>query len=252
MSHEHAPGTRQSPVKIDYKCLHHDPNLKPLQFDHDPADCVEITNKGTTWSIKIKTDPATKLQGSHLPGTYRLAELHAHWGEGDCDGSEHMLGDDGYAAEIHLVHYDGKYKLIDDAKSHGDGLAVLGVFLKESQEDNPNLEPLIHALQRVPYKGQVTKFPNGLDLCKLLPRNRDFCTYHGSLTTPPYTECVIWTVLAHPIPISRRQLDVFRDLNAHDEQEKIATPVKIINNYRQCQDVGQRKILATFHPPNKF
>lgn len=56
-------------------------------------------------------------------------------------------------------------------------------------------------------------------------------TYPGSLTTPPYSECVIWTVLLEPIEVSKKQLDVLRAV----------TPA----NYRECQDLCHRKVLSS-------
>lgn len=33
-----------------------------------------------------------------------------------------------------------------------------------------------------------------------------YFTYHGSLTTEPFTECVIWIIFTNPFEISRRQV----------------------------------------------
>jgi len=242
--HQH----HQSPINIDLKHIHQDKFLQPVKFEHDHSDCIEITNKGTTWSIRLKENPKTKLTGSHLPGTYRLAEAHAHWGGKSNDGSEHLINDKAYAGEIHFVHYNESHGVIEAAKRHGDGLAVLGILLQESDADNPAFETLINALKKVQYKGQTTQLPNGLDLSKLLPSNKEFCTYCGSLTTPPYTECVVWTVFVHPVPISHRQLEVFRSLHAHAENESKDVPVNIVHNARTAQTVGDRKITASFPP----
>ena len=52
-----------------------------------------------------------------------------------------------------------------------------------------------------------------MDLAKLLPLQDeneplDFWRYEGSLTTPPLTESVIWTVLKKPIQISEGQVGI--------------------------------------------
>jgi carbonic anhydrase len=241
-------GQHQSPIDIDYQCVKYDSGLKPINFEHSSSDCLEVLNKGSTWSIKVKENPQTKLTGSHLPGTYRLLEIHAHWGEKSNDGSEHLIGNKAYASELHMVHYNEKYSTVDEAKKHCDGLAVLGVLFEEGPNDNPALEPLIQGLQKVQFKGQSTQFSHGFDLAKLLPHNKDFCTYSGSLTTPPYSECVVWTVFVHPVPVSHRQLQVFRTLCANDEHEKHEHSAKIINNARAAQTIGAREVRASFQP----
>jgi carbonic anhydrase len=35
-----------------------------------------------------------------------------------------------------------------------------------------------------------------------------YYTYHGSLTTPPFTECVIWIIFTKPIKVSRNQVNI--------------------------------------------
>ncbi|KHJ97802.1 hypothetical protein OESDEN_02214 [Oesophagostomum dentatum] len=62
-------------------------------------------------------------------------------------------------------------------------------------------------------------------------RQRDYVTYLGSLTTPPYSETVIWTVLTTPVEVSKEQLDIVR---------------KIVDaNYRECQQLCERTIRAS-------
>ena len=41
----------------------------------------------------------------------------------------------------------------------------------------------------------------------LIPENKTFYTYEGSLTTPPLLESVIWTVFRDPVTFSREQVN---------------------------------------------
>jgi carbonic anhydrase len=48
-----------------------------------------------------------------------------------------------------------------------------------------------------------------LELPVLLPADRRYYTYMGSLTTPPCSEGVQWVVMRHPVAVSQEQLDIF-------------------------------------------
>lgn len=67
---------------------------------------------------------------------FRFAQMHAHWGSNSHNGSEHLVGGLGYAAEIHIVHWNLKYGNIAEALKHGDGLLVLGIFVDVSLDHN--------------------------------------------------------------------------------------------------------------------
>ena len=51
-----------------------------------------------------------------------------------------------------------------------------------------------------------------IDLNQLLPAERGYYTYMGSLTTPPCSEGVLWMVMKKPVPISPEQLAIFARL----------------------------------------
>lgn len=40
------------------------------------------------------------ISAIHLPGTYRLKQIHCHWGDDAKNGSEHFVDGVGYAAEV--------------------------------------------------------------------------------------------------------------------------------------------------------
>jgi carbonic anhydrase len=51
-----------------------------------------------------------------------------------------------------------------------------------------------------------------IDLNALLPENRGYYTYMGSLTTPPCTEDVLWMVFKQPLQVSAEQVNIFSRL----------------------------------------
>ena len=59
--------------------------------------------------------------------------MHAHWGKAGGGGSEHTVDGVQYAAELHIVHWNTKYGDPSQAVDKPDGLAVLGMFLKEGE-----------------------------------------------------------------------------------------------------------------------
>jgi len=44
-----------------------------------------------------------KVTGGGLPGTYKLAQFHFHWGADDGKGSEHTVDSNAYPLEVRLI-----------------------------------------------------------------------------------------------------------------------------------------------------
>jgi carbonic anhydrase len=55
-----------------------------------------------------------------------------------------------------------------------------------------------------------------IDVTGLLPQDRGYYTFTGSLTTPPCTEDVTWFVLKAPKRISQSQADAFGKIYPDD------------------------------------
>lgn len=112
-------------------------------------------------------------------------------------GSEHTIGGLRYPAELHLVHQGVK----DQSK-----LAVLGVFLKQGQQ-NLALGPEVNILPKIVECGQKARLESGVKLIDKLPEcPSSFARYDGSLTTPPCSENVVWTVFTDPVDITGVQV----------------------------------------------
>lgn len=58
-------------------------------------------------------------------------------------------------------------------------------------------------------KSEITRdFKEEFSWIKKTALKQHYYTYHGSLTTPPFTECVIWIIFTKPIRISQKQVNI--------------------------------------------
>ncbi|VDP07039.1 unnamed protein product [Soboliphyme baturini] len=92
-------------------------------------------------------------------------------------GSEHTVNGAAFAGEVHLVHRHVKMNSRDKPLQDDEGYAVLAVFLKETDEDNPVLQPLIELIACIKHKNDFESFPTeGYDLTHLIPGR--YCRKH--------------------------------------------------------------------------
>ncbi|KFO77886.1 hypothetical protein N303_10626, partial [Cuculus canorus] len=236
-------GTRQSPINIQWRDSVYDPVLKPLKISYDPTTCLHIWNNG--YSFLVEFDDSTDksiIVGGPLENQYRLKQFHFHWGAINEWGSEHTVDSKFYPAELHLVHWNAVvYPTFEEAVMEGDGLAVIGVFLKLGAH-HEGLQAVVDALPAVKHKDTVIEF-DVFDPSCLLPSCPDYWTYAGSLTTPPLTESVTWIIKKQPIEVDENQLEAFRMLlfTSDGEEEK-----RMVDNFRPLQPLMNRTVRSSF------
>ncbi|GMT33165.1 hypothetical protein PFISCL1PPCAC_24462 [Pristionchus fissidentatus] len=220
---------RQSPIDIKTKKVVADPDkCSPLTIRFNHGDCVDVAvNDEGNWKVSVRPHSTSLIRGSHLTGTYRLLQFHAHWG-----GSEHLIDGKRFDAEIHFVYWNTRYYSMDEACKRGDGLAVLGVLVEKGAE-NTAFTQLLRQIEESNKLGKPVRIPISFDPTRLIPRSglSKYYTYLGGLTTPPYSECVVWTVMQTPITMSEAQLKTLSTLTTE--------------NWRECQRVHARKVYAT-------
>jgi len=97
---EAAGGNRQSPINIQSNEVAPDPKLSsnPLRWSY-PVQSSSIVNTGHGWKVNVEGEGSV-LEGGPLKDKYQLAQYHCHWGEHDLVGSEHLVDDQPYAAEV--------------------------------------------------------------------------------------------------------------------------------------------------------
>lgn len=196
-----------------------------------------IKNNGHSAQVEWNTTAIGEVphvSGGNLGVEFAFAQFHFHWGKNKNKGSEHTINGKIFPAELHLVHFNTKYKTIGDAVAQEDGLAVLGIMLKIAREDNEKLSPIIDGLSTITHSGRKETLATPFALSDLLPDDvTTFYRYSGSLTTPTCNEVVTWTVFEDPITISNNQIEEFRKLL--DDAEN-----PIVDNFRPAQPLKGR------------
>jgi len=136
---------------------------------------------------------------------YELQQFHFH------HPAEEEVNGRTFPLVAHLVH-----------KSTDGALAVVAVLLSDGSE-NAFIDEVWKYLP--PEQGREMA-PEGvsLDVSRLLPAEREYYTFAGSLTTPPCTEGVTWFVLKTAAQVSARQVAAFAKRYPHN-----ARPVQPLN-----------------------
>ena len=177
-------GVEQSPIDLTAVAMS---DLENIVFDYSET-AVNILNNGHT--IQVNYDEGSSIEIND--NTYNLLQFHFH------SPSEHAADGTLYPAEMHLVHADA------------DGnLAVVGVFIAEGAE-NAAFTPVWDNLPAEETEAIATgMMVNATDL---LPAEQTIYRYNGSLTTPPCSEGVLWSVMESPVEMSAAQISLFTDI----------------------------------------
>ncbi|MEO7338002.1 MAG: carbonic anhydrase family protein [Caldimonas sp.] len=177
-------GTRQSPINIEGGIK---VQLDPVAFDYRPG-AFRVIDNGHTVQVNIAPGSSIEVMGRR----FELVQFHFH------RPSEERIDGRQFDMVVHLVHKDLEGRL-----------AVVAVLLERG-----SAQPLIQSVwNNLPLeKGDEVAARTMLDPASLLPAERTYYTYMGSLTTPPCSEGVLWMVMKKPMPISAEQIGIFARL----------------------------------------
>ena len=179
-----AAGQRQSPIDLrDGIAV----DLEPIQFAYRPTP-FRVVDSGRNLQVAMYGG------GFNLLGkNFDLIRIQFHRpAEVTIDGKT-------FDMDAQLVH-----------KSEDGKLAIVTVLLEQGTE-NTLVQKVLNNLP-LEKGGEVAPPGQSLDVNVLLPVNRRYFTFMGSLTTPPCTEDVLWLVLSQPQQISPEQLLIFQRL----------------------------------------
>ncbi|MBK3331479.1 carbonic anhydrase family protein [Persephonella atlantica] len=185
-------GKNQSPVDLSRIV---EADLKKLQINYSSGG-NSVTNNGHT--IKVSYEPGSYIVVDGI--RFELKQFHFH------APSEHKVKGKSYPFEAHFVHADK------------DGnLAVIGVLFKEGKK-NPVIEKI---WKNLPETGKTVKLAHKVNAYDLLPEEKKYYRYSGSLTTPPCSEGVRWIVMKEEMELSKEQIQKFRELMGGDTNRPV-------------------------------
>lgn len=180
-----ASGRRQSPIDIRGGIA---VELEPVRFDYRHS-AFSVLDNGHTVLASVAPGNTIGVGGRR----FELQQLHFH------RPAEERIDGRGFDMSLHLVHRDA-----------GGRLAVVALLLERGAEAQPVVQRVWNDLPLE--QGVEQPASQALDLAALLPAERGYYTYMGSLTTPPCSEDVLWLVMRQPITVTQAQIDVFAHL----------------------------------------
>ena len=179
-----AAGSQQSPIDIVNPIKAQLPAIKIAW--HDKVET--IVNNGHT--IQLDVVPGSTLSLGN--DSYTLVQFHFH------HPSEHTIAGKPSAMEAHFVH-----------QSNSGELAVLGVMMKAGSA-NAVFKKIVETMPR--HAGAPVKADPKIDPHALIPSERGYYRYEGSLTTPPCSEVVNWLLLRESVQVAQADIDAFAKL----------------------------------------
>ncbi|SFV52907.1 Carbonic anhydrase [hydrothermal vent metagenome] len=199
-------GGSQSPININKDIIVETKGLAPINF-HYTTSAASVINNGHSVQVNIKPGSFIKIDGKE----FELKQFHFH------TPSENQIDGKNFPLEAHFVH---------QAK---DGtLAVVAVMFENGKEN-----AIINKIwKKMPHKAGE-KVACGLPaemINALLPKDKAYYRFDGSLTTPPCSEGVRWFVLKDYSEVSQDEVNEFLHTLHHP-------------NNRPVQPINARKVL---------
>ncbi|KAG4970588.1 hypothetical protein AAZX31_13G129000 [Glycine max] len=211
-------GKMQSPIDLSSHRVRVVPKLGELKKYYTPQNAT-IKNRGHDIELKWEDAGSININGTE----FFLHQCHWH------SPSEHTINGRRYDLELHMVHESKNIK----GKTK---FAVVGLFYKIGRPD-PVLKKLSKFIKTMVYGEE--KNIGVFDPSKIKLGGKKYYRYMGSLTVPPCTEGVIWTINKKIRTVSRAQVKLLREA-VHDHAEKNARPIQPINR-RGIQLYAQKR-----------
>jgi len=188
-----ARGVNQSPIDLTGLI---EAELDPITF-HYTGLATEVVNNGHTIQANYTSGSTIEVAGR----IFELKQFNFHV------PSENTINGESFPLEAHFVHV-----------AEDGSLAVIAVMYQIGEEN----ETLARLWKQMPAEvGKQTAMASQVRAEDLMPENRDYYRFNGSLTTPPCTEGVLWLVMKEPVTISQAQVDEFSHVMHHPNNRPV-------------------------------
>ncbi len=199
-------GGSQSPININKDIIIETKGLSPIDF-HYTTSAASVINNGHSVQVNVQSGSYIKIDGKE----FELKQFHFH------TPSENQIDGKNFPLEAHFVH-----------QAKDGSLAVVAVMFEDGKEN-----AIINKIWKKMPKKAGEKAACSLSAAMindLLPKEKAYYRFDGSLTTPPCSEGVRWFVLKDYSSVSKKEVEEFLHTLHHP-------------NNRPVQPVNARKVL---------
>lgn len=225
-------GSKQSPINLD-NAMTNDTLQVDFHWERKHPNLTVVTTKNKNGIEYLAGDMAANID---IDGeNYRIHEVRYHWGPDSSVGSEHSIQGNFFSGEIQFIHYNTKYASYEESKDKADGLAIVSLLLNENSgldKDVLLLEGFKIALKQLvePQSTRLEQNYKNITVAAkdLIPGDREYFYYKGSLSTPPCTEGIERIVFKTPLDVTTGFMNLLRSL-------KLSETTTIEHNHRPVQ-----------------
>ncbi|KAJ4705250.1 Alpha carbonic anhydrase [Melia azedarach] len=226
-------GKHQSPVNIIQNECAVNKTLAPLNMTYHSGN-ASMMSSGLVVGVHYEASVGDLIIDGKK---YHFTQMHWH------APSEHLIDGERYAAELHLVHEadDQTYAVVAVIYQYGKPNSLINKFKK----------PLVKlGEEQCTGLGSLHKVPLGIFNTRRMKKPvHKYYRYVGSLTTPPCSESVTWSVLANVKTISKEQVEELKaplcpgcKENARPVQELNGRRVELYSDEQGQQQLQQQQL----------